>query len=204
MVIIGICGKMGSGKDYLASKVIIPFIEGTLKQKCIKLCLADQIKVNVVTKNNVSFDQVFVEKTQDTRRMLQLEGTDKGRNKLGQDIWIKYLHTWSRVFENRGIDHVVTCDVRFKNEMNFIKSNGGVLIKVVAPERNMERLYKESGGDQVVHNILASHISECDLDDVSNDEYDIVVSNDKVDTCDVDLLHDVLMKKLSQGGHNRV
>lgn len=201
MTLIGICGKMGSGKDFLASNVIIPFIEGVLKQKCLKLSLADQIKVNVMTKNNIKFEDVFVEKTSETRRMLQREGTELGRDKLGKDIWINYLYNWSRVFESRGIDHIVTCDVRFRNEMIFIKRNNGILIKVVSPNRNHKRLMQESRGHLGTMNSLANHVSECDLDEVALDNFDVVVNNDVDDINeneDVDRLRQVLFEHLSR------
>ena len=34
MRLIGIAGKLGSGKDYVATNFIIPYIEKTLKEKC--------------------------------------------------------------------------------------------------------------------------------------------------------------------------
>ena len=177
-MIIGLAGKMGSGKDYIAQKYIIPIVK-KMGKEILQMSFADQIKINVMTNHNVPYDEVFVKKTQQSRKLLQLEGTEKGRNVFGQDIWIKYFDAWSRVYSARGIDCIITTDIRFQNELVYIKKNNGIVIKVVAEERNKKRLTHESGGDISVYNSLSKHSSECDLDDVDDEEYDIVVKNDE-------------------------
>lgn len=177
MVLIGIAGKMGSGKDYITTNYIVPYIEQTLRKKVLQLCFADQIKVNVMTKYNVSYHDLYIEKTQDTRKLLQIEGTEKGRNVYGVNVWINSLKNWIDIFNNRGIEHFVITDVRFQNELQFIKNNG-IVIKVVAPNRTHERLLSESGGDPTVYNTLKNHSSECDLDNLSDSEFDLVYHND--------------------------
>lgn len=180
-MLIGIAGKMGSGKDYVTSKYVIPFIERELNQTFLQLAFADQIKVNVMTKYNVHYEDVYVSKTKETRRILQLEGTENGRNLLGKDVWINYHRNWANIFQQRGINHVIIPDVRFKNEINYIKEEKGFVIKVVAPQRNHSRLMTESQGRQEIYNELKSHISECDLDDLDNTCFDVIVNNDYVD-----------------------
>lgn len=178
MVIIGICGKMGSGKDYIASTYIIPYLKYAKKRYPLQLSFADQIKASVMTKNNISFTQMYVKKSDYTRQLLQKEGTEIGRNILGSDIWIKYHHTWSQIHMSRGIDTIVTCDVRFKNELDYIKKQNGLLIKVVAPERNERRLQQESGGDLLIYHRIKTHQSECDLDDIEDSQFDYIINND--------------------------
>lgn len=180
MTIIGICGKMGVGKDFIAQQVIMPFIEQT-KKKCIQLSFADQLKVNVISKHKVSFNDVYVQKTDATRALLQREGTEHGRNVIGQDVWIQYFDTWAYIHASRGIHHIVCCDVRFRNEVDYIRKMRGTLIRVVAPKRNHERLMHESGGDMSVYKKLAEHVSECDLDGLRDEEFDIVINNDETD-----------------------
>lgn len=181
MVLIGIAGKMGSGKDFITSKYIIPFIENKIKQKILQLCLADQIKVNVMTKNNFNYDELYIKKNDVTRKLLQVEGTEKGRNAYGENIWINYLANWMEIFSKRGIDNFVVTDVRFKNEMDFIKKNDGIMIKIDAPGRNHMRLFQESQNNQSIYNDLRYHPSECDLDDVNDDNFDIIIKNDNDD-----------------------
>ena len=192
-VLIGICGKMGSGKDYIASKYIIPFLQSK-SIKCLQLSSADQIKVNIMAKTNVSFNEAYLEKNQKTRQLLQHEGTENGRNIQGKDIWIKYFEAWHMVLASRGIDAIITSDVRFKNEMEYIKNKKGLLIKVVAPNRNKTRLENESQHNIEVYKKIASHASECELDDVDENSYDLVIRNDYNDKVDEKNLYDILNK----------
>lgn len=178
MVLIGICGKMGAGKDYICSHYIRPFFQNKLGQSCLHLSFADQIKINVMTKDNISFTDVFEQKTSKTRTLLQKEGTDLGRNLHGADIWVKYWSNWVDVFSSRGVENIITTDVRHKNEAQFIKEKNGILIKVNAPLRNEERLNKESCGNATIYHNIKTHPSECDLDDVDNAYFDIVINND--------------------------
>lgn len=176
-MIIGIAGKMGCGKDYICNNIIIPVLK-RMGKTYLQVSFADQIKVNVMTKKNIKFDDVYVSKTNDTRRLLQLEGTENGRNVLGKDIWIKYFDNWISVYKSRGVDTFICTDVRFKNELDYIKSSGGIIIKINAPMRNLKRLTHESGGNADILQSLQSHPSECDLDCISDKYYDLVIQND--------------------------
>jgi dephospho-CoA kinase len=181
MFIIGLCGKMGSGKDYIANRYIFPFLKRAGYNAC-QMSFADQIKVNVMVKNDIPFGDVYVEKTDSTRTLLQQEGTEHGRDVLGKEVWIKYFDAWSKVFQSRGIDAVVATDVRFANEFNYIKARG-IVIKVDAPLRNQTRLIHESKGDSTLYVKMSTHSSECDLDNKASSAFDIVIPNDIDDEC---------------------
>ena len=176
-MIIGIAGKMGCGKDYVCNNIIVPLLK-TNGKNFLQVSFADQIKVNVMTKQNIKFHDVYVSKTNDTRRLLQMEGTENGRNVLGKDIWIKYFDNWISVYKSRGVDTFICTDVRFQNELDYIKGFGGIVIKINAPTRNLNRLIQESNGNETTLQSLRSHPSECDLDDIPNDYYDLVIEND--------------------------
>ena len=178
MRIIGIAGKMGSGKDYIASNIIIPYLELKLNQSCLPFCFADQIKINIMSKMNVPYHDVYIEKTNVTRNLLQQEGTENGRLVYGEDIWINYFDNWTKIFQNRGIKNIITTDCRFKNELQYIKNQGGIIMKINAPLRNEQRLKKESNGDDFIYKCLQTHSSECDLDTLDESEFDLIIDND--------------------------
>jgi hypothetical protein len=194
-MLIGIAGKMGCGKDYICNNIIIPYFKSYGKS-ILQVSFADQIKVNVMTKNDISFNDVFVEKTTVTRKLLQIEGTESGRNVYGDDIWIKYFDNWLQIYKSRGIENFICTDVRFKNELEYIKKNGGIVIKVIAPKRNYQRLYNESKGDKKVIDTLQSHLSECDLDNTHNSLFDLVIHNDFDDKIDNDKITNFLKHKI--------
>jgi hypothetical protein len=59
------------------------------------------------------------------RMALQTIGTEVGRDLFDPNIWISRLE--KNIEENK--NYVIT-DVRFKNEMNWIKNNNGILIEI--------------------------------------------------------------------------
>ena len=56
------------------------------------------------------------------RKLLQFIGTELFRTNIAPDIWVKSL--WLRVKSNPDKNYVVT-DVRFPNELNYLRDNGG-------------------------------------------------------------------------------
>jgi phosphomevalonate kinase len=187
-ILIGVSGKLGSGKDYITNHVIIPVIE-KIGYRYLQCAFADQIKINVMTKNGISYEDVYENKTPESRRLLQTEGTEIGRTQ-DRNIWVKYLDNWIKVHENRGISVYIISDVRFKNEFYYVKAeeNIGLMLKIVARNRNEERLVKESQGDSIVYDKIKNHASECDLDDFTNDMFDMVISNDTIDVVSIESL----------------
>jgi len=172
-MIIGVSGKMGTGKDYFIENYIKPYIENKLKEKCLVLSFADMLKVNLMVHNNIKLNE-FNNKTPEIRQLLQYEGTENGRDKYGQDIWIRYIKAWSELHMSRGIKYIIISDVRFKNEYKFIKNNNGSIIRIDAPNRNEQRLRNESSNEKE-YNKIKNHISEIDLDNMN---FDIIINND--------------------------
>ena len=71
-MIIGISGKLGTGKSFY-SKFIIDYIRTNFpNEPVLELAFADQIKVNTIVKHNTPRHQVYTQKTDQSRRLLQL------------------------------------------------------------------------------------------------------------------------------------
>jgi len=170
MRVIGLSGKLGSGKDFYAD-----IIKKTITKDILVLTFADQIKINVMTKHGLPREHVYENKTSDTRLLLQKEGL--GGREIDPEIWIKYLDSWMQVHASRGIETIIITDVRFKNEVEFVHKNGGIVIRIDAPDRNHERLSKESGDNKELYDKIANHASETDLDDFES--FDLRIDNRK-------------------------
>lgn len=179
MKLIGISGKMGVGKNYLAD-ILVKY--NLNNYKVLQMAFADQLKVDCIVRDGVEYDKVFGDKDKNSRMMLQRRGTEEGRDKYGKDIWVNYMRNWIRIYGERGIDAVIITDVRFKNEAVLVKEMGGVLINIVSPKRNIIRVEKEClkfGGS--IQDTM-SHRSETDLDDFN--EFDYVFNNDEMGIMD--------------------
>ncbi len=73
MVLIGISGKMGTGKDYMSSLIINLF--RSYGAPAIQIAFADQLKINVAVKHQIPIEQLIQgDKPKEIRQLLQNEG----------------------------------------------------------------------------------------------------------------------------------
>jgi hypothetical protein len=172
--LIAVSGKLGTGKDYVTNNILVPLLQNmNSKLKYCKMALADQIKINLVSraqamgKTEPTIEQCLSgHKSSNLRKLLQQEGTEHGRDIYGESIWINTIENTIRVRQFRGdnLDVVIITDARFPDEVRWIERKGGIVIRLNAPKRNNERLIHESGGDPEIMNAIANHSSETALD----------------------------------------
>jgi hypothetical protein len=121
------------------------------------------------------------------RKLLQLIGTECGRNIIHPNIWVnalmgEYEPIWkhSRLkitipYDKEDIDvdypNWVITDVRFPNEADAIKQRDGIIIRV---NKNKEQLLRDKGIHIPKHLLTPEHESETALD---NAEFDYVIDN---------------------------
>jgi len=106
-------------------------------------------------------DNFFEDKTDLTRILLQLYGTDIFRKRIDDDYWVKKLI--SRV-QNSEADNIIVTDVRFPNEIELFKGTPGINPISIRIERKMVR--KED---------FQEHESETSLDEYKF--WDFIVEN---------------------------
>ncbi len=191
MEVFGFIGNMGCGKNYIAEKVFLP----KLKSKpTLVMAFADHFKITAICFQNLEYEKVYGEKDEYTRKQLQQLGTELGRDKYGDAIWLKVLYNWMKVYNERGIERFIITDVRFENEVNFIKSLNGKIIKIEASDRNLERLMKESNNDKIKLLELANHRSETYIKEFK--EYDYLINNSKNNIENIDKEINFIIDKL--------
>jgi len=128
--LIGITGFARSGKDtaYQRSKILLEK-DG---HKCFRFAFADELKREsdpfLLKHTGISAFTEDAREKEIIRPFLVTYGTEI-RRKLDQNCWIKTVQ--DRVIEklNEGYFVFIT-DVRFKNEAQWVKMNGGLLINV--------------------------------------------------------------------------
>ena len=68
----------------------------------------------------------------EVRRLMQVLGTEVGRNLFDADIWVKLAER--KLESTLSVGDVVVTDVRFPNEARLIRGYGGVLVRIERPE----------------------------------------------------------------------
>lgn len=157
-MIIGISGKIGSGKDTVAEMIMRDHLHGASVHKfagAIKECAA----IILGCKSRDFEDRDFKNKdlgpewdNMTPRKILQLLGTEAGRKVIHPNIWVNATLSSYR----EGEDWIIT-DVRFPNEADAIRNRGGFLIRI---EREVDTPAE-----------VANHPSETSLDNYSNFHY---------------------------------
>ena len=173
MEIIGLLGHAGTGKNYIAENILPKILK---PKSTIVIAFADHFKVDAICKHGAEYEKVYGKKDFYTRKLLQKVGTEEGRDVYGEDIWIKSVETWIKVYNSRGVERFIISDCRFKNEVDWIKSfNNGIVLKINAPNRYNDRLVKETNNNIEKINDIKNHPSELQIDECN---YDIVINND--------------------------
>ena len=167
-------GQIGVGKDYIIKHYLKPLF----KENCMILGFADHLKVNVSSENNIDIEQCLSSrKPLSIRQKLQHEGTEKGRNAYGDDIWIRRLEKWIYLHQIKNdINIFIINDCRFLNEAKWIEEKmSGLLIKIDSPNRNKDAINIEANNDTKKYADISSHISENSL---SNYNFKYILYND--------------------------
>lgn len=168
-MIIGISGKIGSGKDTFAD-LFITYMKHKHGIVFENKKFAYNLKKIVSVLTGVSMEDVLSREGKlkylpewgmTIGEMQQKIGTEAIRNNIHQNAWV--LSLFGTYKENE--DYWIITDVRFKNEANIIKEKGGIIIRL-----NGDPLNSKSGDNR---NMV--HQSEIDLDDY--DGFDYVYDN---------------------------
>lgn len=175
MKLIGLSGKLGSGKNYIAEKVIAPYF--TDKYNILIIGFGDQVKNELYARDlELTYDVLYDRKTFTSRKKLQEYATEHGRDKYNKDMWIRGLDLQIQTFCNRSPKEclIIICDVRFQNEAKYIKEHNGKLFRIFSPFRTEQRYWQESSNENEF-NKISIHQSEIDLD---NYAFDYIIKND--------------------------
>lgn len=172
MLIIGLCGKFGSGKDYVGRNFILQYIKRYYPHLNVTVFnFADPLKLHVIDKYSYKWEEVYppegVSKSEEVRTVLQKEGDLMKED--DPNFWVKRYETQCKLLTQNGCNILITCDVRYINELSHIEFQNGLICKVNAPSRT----YKTTDVS------LMRHSSECALDSLVDGDYDYVFNNDK-------------------------
>lgn len=170
LAIIGLAAKIAAGKDHMS---------GIISVRCgfFQLAFADHLKMTLIGRGEMTWEEAFVTKPKWVRERLQQYGTEEVRDKVDPDFWVHALEGWIQTLHRRHrITKFVIGDVRFINEVEWIYENEGFIIRLDSDRESAEEITAEQ----------ATHRSEVSLDTynfphrVLNNEDDAVEAEGKV------------------------
>ena len=132
-MLVGLTGYAGSGKDAAAAGLIalnwkrVSFAE-PLRQMLLALnpFLPSGLTLQYVVENQ---GWEGAKKSPEVRRLMQVMGTEVGRDMIDDDLWVKLAKKTMDDCFHLG-KNVVFTDVRFPNEVEMIRFNGGKIIRI--------------------------------------------------------------------------
>lgn len=161
MQILGISGKAGSGKDFIADNILGPL-------GFRRWSLAWHFKVWLSSIGKCTYEEAYHTKPPQVRSLLQRAGDNDSQPIYGHLVWCRVAHNWMRcVAEHWGVERFVIPDVRYKHEVAFIQRVGGKVLRIAADSRvSQNKLTPEQ----------RLHRSEIDLDDCR--DFDGIIDNE--------------------------
>lgn len=140
---VGLSGPAGCGKD-TAAQGLLEFLGYA------RIALADPLREATAALLGVPTRQLHDREYKERdvpclgvspRRIMQTMGTEWGRSVIGDDVWIRLLSMRAADY-----DRVVVPDVRFDNEAEWIRSQGGVVFRIERPGCAAVEAHPSEGG----------------------------------------------------------
>lgn len=143
--LIAFTGLAGSGKNTAADLLVA-------KHRYVEESFARRPKEGVAKMFGLSPEQVFGNKEQkevpipylsskkpvSPRLILQTMCTEWGRDMIDPDIWVyPVANTWNLMKTVPGFAGMVITDLRFDNEAQWVRDNGGIIINVVSNDDSL-------------------------------------------------------------------
>lgn len=128
--LIGIGGYARVGKDTVG-KSILTYAAVVLNKPYKRVAFADELKkeIDPFVKENFGFSVFSANDEQKKIIRPLLVGLGESRRIQNPEYWIYKAKLQVEINKNNGIGSIVT-DVRYKNEAQWIKDNGGIVIYI--------------------------------------------------------------------------
>jgi len=136
MILIGIAGKARSGKDTIAEYMVNEY-------GAHRYALADPLKEAISVATGIPLDDFYNEEKKEIenpfwglspRYFAQHFGTECMRHQFREDFWLKRAELeYVRVLQECHPAFFVIPDIRFENEVDWIREMGGEMWHVIRP-----------------------------------------------------------------------
>ena len=166
-MIIGLCGKAGAGKDTVALRLAEAhgYTVTSFAQPIYEAVSAiTGIPVEKLRDRTIK-ELVIPWIGKSPRQLLQTLGEEWGRQMVHRDLWVRAC--FNRI---HGLKNVVICDVRYDNEAEAIRRDGGCVWLVDRPGAGLDgetgQHTSEAGvSHNLIHAVIDNSGSLIDLED---------------------------------------
>lgn len=125
--IIGLGGVARSGKTHVAKLLFATY-------GILPWAAANHVKFSAYAQRDCKWtlhDLFYGEKPPELRHYLQQLGTEMGRDIYGDQYWSKQVEAFAYLAEHEfGVAGMTVGDVRFPDEAEFVRSLGGIVLKI--------------------------------------------------------------------------
>ncbi len=146
-MVIGLTGHFHAGKDEVARRLVARYgfrrhgfsdaLKGEVRDRLGRTLVAYVLERAHLMRVDPPADMeaeirrlLYIQRTPVTRALLQEWGTELRRAE-DEDYWVKAL--WATVDSIEDVPKIVIADTRFPNEVDSVRSRGGLLARVVRP-----------------------------------------------------------------------
>jgi hypothetical protein len=130
--IIGITGRAGAGKNAVASMIPGAFVIGMADPLYAMLAAMLGIPEPILRQRECK-ETVVPWLGKSVRELLQTLGTEWGRGMVCSDVWLRLLGRRLAMLAEQGICLIAVADVRFENEVEYLRGIGGEIWHVRRP-----------------------------------------------------------------------
>jgi hypothetical protein len=172
-MIIGLSGYAQSGKDTVAELLCLNY---NFKRISFALPIRDAVfTLNPLLSDNSRVEDLVNEygwevakANPEVRRLLQVFGTEVGRNLFGENFWIDQAFKRADEYER-----VIFSDVRFPNEAHAIEQKGGEVWRI---NRHNHAPVNHHKSEHAMDNFMFKHVIYNDgtLDELANQVFELM------------------------------
>jgi hypothetical protein len=131
-LLVGFYGRAGSGKDTAADEMATQGYARYSFAQPIYAAVSAMLGVPVSTLRDREFKEAPLgELSVSPRVLMQTLGTEWAREMIREDFWVRIAAREWRRTQARARKGLIISDVRFSNEAEWIRSEGGMVIHVV-------------------------------------------------------------------------
>ena len=174
--LIGIAGRARSGKDTSAN-----ILAGLLNWDTY--AFAEPIKQMLETVFGPHFRSGDRELPipwlgKSPRHLMQTLGTEWGRQHVHPELWILLAQQRLRTLQRAGSGLIIT-DVRFQNEADWIRSEGGVIVEIQRTDRGVSHQHLSEQWEVDADVVIPNNAGIYDLKDKLRDSFGYLAGKDK-------------------------